>query len=213
MMEYILFFLAGLGSCFGVCGLTCSPVVMPYLVLTSKNSNERIKGFLKFITSKLLVSSLLCLLIIFFGHSLIKIFETFRSQIYILIGFIIIALGSIFIFTRNKILCFFLPKDFLIKRQYELFLLGGIVALFPCLPRLGIFSIITFCSKNIFQGMGYFYIYFLGEMISLFLLLNVFHLAITRFLSSKLREIFFIVLGVIIIFFGVNLVLKGLLKE
>lgn len=210
MVYALVLFLAGIGSCFGVCGLVCSPIILPYIAMQISSFSERLKSFAMFIVAKTVTQVFLGIIIIVFGQSIIRTLSYVKSEIFIIVGGLIILLGLVMIFTREKVLCYFLPTEFLLKRKFEIYTLGIFMGLFPCLPKLGIFSSIAFSSKNALDGVKFMAIYTSGEILSLFVLLNILHLFITKIVTSKLRVITAKIFGIIITVLGARLIYMGI---
>lgn len=211
-MTFVLLFLAGVISCFGVCGLSCSVLVVPYLVLTAHGYKQILNKYIGFIIPKFFTQMSLFFIAILAGHGVLSALSGFKDTIYTVLGIIIIIIGCILIFRRENVLCF-LPVDrFMLNREYEHHLLGAIMGLFPCLPRVGIISFVAFKSESYLQGIGYALSYSLGEVLSLYLLLNVFHILLTKFLSSGIRKIITGVFGVLLIVLGCILIHTALTK-
>lgn len=201
-MNFVLLFLIGIVSCFGVCGIPCGPLVVSYLALTSSDYKQRLIKLVGFFVPKFMVQLAICILLFFFGRFILNLLGPFRYAIFVVLGLFLIFIGLMLILKREKVLCEFFPQSLFVKKEFEHHMLGALLGFFPCLPRYGVFSYIALNSDVLSETLSAAIVYNSGEFISLFLLLNVFHILLTKYLSSKIRVYITKILGVFLVLLG-----------
>lgn len=208
------FFLLGLAFGIGPCLASCGPLLISYIAGTNKTIKESILVYTLFSLSRVLVYSILSIAIFLFGQALTNYFLGNLSRyLFIFGGLFIIIVGILIMLGKspeNK-LCQRMHSFFLKKDRKTVVLLGVIIGILPCAPLISIFSYIGLMAKTWVSALFVGLFFGIGSALSPLLILAAASGAISRFVSNnKFYRIFYFFCGLIIIFFGVQLLRKGL---
>ncbi len=155
---------------------------------------------------------MLSLLFFFLGRVFLeKLLGDFSKYIFILGGSFIIIVGVLV--SLGKRLEFrpwqFLQKNIVERDKKSIIIIGLIIGLLPCAPFLAILSYIGLVSKTWVESLWYVLAFGLGTLVSPLVLLTLLAGLISyRLQNKKYYQIFSFICGSIIIFLGIQLVIK-----
>ena len=208
-------FLSGLLLGSGPCLATCGPVLISYIAATRQNPKQAILVWLLFSLSRICVYLILSVAIFLLGEFLVKQNIAYVSgYIYFFGGIIIALIGVLTIIGDSKgvgHICSIVSEQ-LNKRLLRIqpIALGVIMGLLPCAPLLAVLSYIGLVSLAWQQCIFLSLIFGLGTLISPLILLALGAGVVPKLLLNRPRvyRILRIICGVIIVFFGVQLVIQ-----
>ena len=215
MSNIITLFLSGLLLGSGPCLATCGPVLISYITATRQNPKQAILIWLLFSLSRVCIYLILSLFIFILGEFLVKKNIAYISRYIYIFGGIIIALIGIFTIikdsTGTRRICPIVPGG-LSQRLSRIhpITLGVIMGLLPCAPLLSVLSYIGLISPAWQWCIFYSLVFGLGTLISPLILLALGAGVVPKILFNKPRiyRILRIICGVIIVFFGTQLVVQ-----
>ncbi|MCD5413777.1 MAG: hypothetical protein LR001_02055 [Clostridiales bacterium] len=143
--EFITFaFLFGLFSSVGVCLVSCTPILISYLVATEKNSKKFIKSIFYFVLMRTIAFVLITAVILILGRMALEFIRE-HSFLFHFIGGAIVAIAGILIFLDIGT-----KLHFLKTKSKGLSLLAALFGVKPCIPHLAIWGyILTVGTKLI----------------------------------------------------------------
>lgn len=207
------FFLLGLSLGIGPCLATCGPLLISYIAGTQKDSIKGIGAYIIFSLSRIFVYVLVGLSVFLIGEFAPKyFFSSVQRYIFILGGIFISAVGFLIAIGRNheNKSCRRFQEVLLKKDTKTIILLGVFMGIAPCLPFISAASYIGLVSKAWTSSLLYSLAFGIGTAISPLLILAALAGLIPKILinQDRLSTIFNFICGVILIFLGVNLILK-----
>ncbi len=209
------FFFIGLSLGIGPCLASCGPLLISYVAGTQKNILRSVAAYFLFSLSRVSVYALLGLSVFLSGQLASKyIFGNLWRYFFIAAGIFIMGIGLLMAIGKNLDykLCAKLKKFFLKKDAKTVFIFGLIMGIMPCLPLVSVLSYLGLVSKTWLDSLAYSLFFGLGTIISpLFILVTLSGL-IPRILMNKvkLHSIFNFICGLVIMFLGIRLFIKGL---
>jgi sulfite exporter TauE/SafE len=209
-------FISGVLFGWGPCLASCGPILISYVVGTNKDIFKGLKDYILFSIAKLLVYIVLALVIFIFGSfALERLLGKYSRYIFILGGGFIILTGLLIALGKRLEfkLCHILQRNIIDKDKQSVFILGLIIGFLPCGPLLAMLSYIGLISKSLVESLCYGLSFGLGTFLSPIVLLIMGVGLIPKFLITRqaaYSKIFSLVCGFIIIFFGMQLIMKGL---
>ncbi|MFC1657904.1 sulfite exporter TauE/SafE family protein [Candidatus Omnitrophota bacterium] len=202
-----------LGS--GPCLATCGPILISYIAATRKSPGQGIMVWLLFSLSRISVYPLLGVSVFFLGEFLVKEKLTYISQyVYITGGAVIVAIGILTIIrgTGSHSRACAAVSQWASRRLSGIqpVALGLILGLLPCAPLLAVLSYIGLISFSWQRCIFYSLIFGLGTLISPLILLALGAGAASQMLFKRPRvyNILRLLCGLIILFFGIQLILR-----
>jgi len=198
------FFLSGLILGSSLCLLSCPFFLFPIIARESKTWKEGIKIGLIFGTGRIFSYGILGS-IASFSHFLLQDFLGSKIS-FIIGGVILICIGFWFFFYSET--C---RKNYIIKK-ISTFLIGITYGILPCAPLTGfLFTYLVYMSKGILFGFISGIIFGLGTLLSPLLILCGFFPSFGKRINKFSKgKIYIKIIGTIIfIFFGIDLILKG----
>ena len=228
MSELIKIFIAGITLGNGPCLFICLPIVLPYILASSKprgqnqqKEPEQKKGYISalkltllFSISRLISYSILGFLSVLFFRFVSNLAGGQNFYLKTILGILIILAGVIYLLDikKNFILqssaCSYLHKKILEKQNLNIFLFGFLIGFSPCGPLSAILAYIAAMAKNSISGLIAGFSFGLGTLITPLVPLGVF----TGFVADKLKKysgaftVLRILSAIILIYFGINLV-------
>jgi len=226
--ELIKIFIAGITLGNGPCLFICLPIVLPYIIASSKprgqnhqEKSEQKKGYifalkltLLFSISRLISYSILGFLSVLFFKFVSNLAGGQNFYLKTFLGILIILAGVIYLLDIKKNFifqspaCSYLHKKILEKQNLNIFLFGLLIGFSPCGPLSAILAYIAAMSENPLSGLIAGFSFGLGTLMTPLIPLGVF----TGFVADKLKKYsgVFTVLrflsAIILIYFGINLV-------
>ncbi|HSV31710.1 MAG TPA: hypothetical protein VLH40_06785 [Atribacteraceae bacterium] len=133
--EQISFpFIFGALSSIGICLVSCTPILIAYLISTERDPRKFIGWFLLFIGARAAVFIALTLLILLLGRLALDFIREYALVLRIVGGMFIAAAGALIFFDIGTKLRFFRTKS----RGF--LLLATLFGIKPCLPHIAIWG-------------------------------------------------------------------------
>ncbi len=212
MSIAIELFVIGFSSYFGPCLIYCTPVVFPYIAASREDTISRIRAILIFSFSRFFVHIILGLLAVIFGRTLMSVFSDFSEIFFLIFGLVIMLFGILVLLGKKHIWHKPLPgratKWLKGWRNKDLVLLGVLIALFPCVPRLGVLAYIALEAKTLTQGLLYSSAFGLGEFISPVILFGAVINFLPVILTGKFKLFFNFLCGLLLVILGLSFLVK-----
>jgi sulfite exporter TauE/SafE len=207
-------FVSGLILGSGPCLSFCAPILASYALIYKQSFGKATLSYIIFSVSKLasyIILGALCGLFsgILSSEKLIQYFDIINILLGLFVVFIGISiLASKFLSVNN--LCSKLHKG----NIRNVGLLGFLVGFAPCLPLLGILNYIVIISKSVWQAVIFSLVFGLGTTISpLFLLIALSgKIGGNFFQFQKLHKIMRFISAGVLIFLGIQIILRILLR-
>jgi len=209
----ISLFCLGISFGAGPCLASCGPILISYVAGTKKGGVDSFLAYVVFSLARIFVYLVLAILIFFLGKIFTERFLGAVSKyIYISGGVFIIVIGLLIVIGKNLNYksCQFLMKNFLERDKKSIFTLGLIIGLLPCGPLLALFSYIAIVSKSWINSLLYSLTFGLGTFVSPLIVLTVLSGCISRFITTGYERIFRFVCGIIVIFLGIQLLIRSI---
>jgi len=222
----VLIFLSGIFFGSGPCVASCGPFLLSYVAGTKKGIFPALKDYILFSLARIIAYIILSVAVFFAGSFALEHFSGTYSKYIFISGGIFIVLTGIFMILGGKwgrfsikdrdgslnsyrILKRTVPEDTK-KIEPSPFFIGLIIGFMPCGPLLALLSYVSLVSKIWAQSLLYGAAFGLGTFISPLLLLVVFSGMLGNWMQEKkYYRIFSAICGLIIIFFGVQLIRQG----
>ena len=213
MTDLMNIFILGLLYGFTTCSLSCMPYLAPYTIGTGGGFREGIRGSVIFVSGKIFTYSLMGGFAAYFGSEIVKMNTKAVSYLF---GVVLIAIGFLMLFRKNKTACSDKGVKKRVLTQYSgkfpLFTIGIMTSLLPCLPLSALF-LMAANSGIIYKGVAYGFLFGGGLIISPIILAGGF----LGFLSGRLgierpdmKSFMKVCSAVMMIFMGGVEFLKGL---
>jgi sulfite exporter TauE/SafE len=210
-MTPLNLFLYGLTLGSGACMASCGPVLISYCVGTGKNVKHSIAAYGIFSLSRLAVYLTLGTAVFFLGHFLIERFlGSIVRPVYLAGGGIIVIIG-LFVFLGRKTGHPVCEKAHSFLRRTDAAqpaVFGAITGVIPCAPLLSVFAYIALASGTWTKAFLLTLVFGLGTIFSPLFLIAACTGLIPRITVHK--RLFNILCGGIIIFTGIQLILKSI---
>ncbi|MBN2097613.1 MAG: sulfite exporter TauE/SafE family protein [Candidatus Omnitrophica bacterium] len=215
MKIYIDVFVAGVTLGWGPCLYFCAPILLPYIAGAQKDWLAGLKISLAFSLARILPYTILSIISATLGQYLIRRFyQGFEGLIiYFAVGGLITLLGIIILIGKSAQFHSCLPfKKIAAKGVKEMFLLGLIVGLAPCIPLLGVLAYIAVYAEHFWQGALLGVLFGLGTLVSPLILLGPLAGETARLLFKKplVYKIFSRICGLFLLYLGIGMVIKAL---
>ncbi|MCM8780692.1 MAG: sulfite exporter TauE/SafE family protein [Candidatus Omnitrophica bacterium] len=216
MIKIIIsLFLLGVSFGWGPCVASCGPLIITYIAGAKKNIPQAILTYTLFSSTRISIYLVLGVLVFFLGSfarerlsgDLFKYIGILGGVFIILLGLLMVGAGRL----EFKI-CRFLEKHILEEDKKSIILFGLIVGFSPCAPLLGLFSYVAVVSDSWAQSLLYSLCFGLGTFFSPLILGVVLAGFIPKFLKGAglvYSNIFRLICGLIIIFLGIDLILRN----
>lgn len=201
----------GLGPCLASCG----PLLVSYTAGTQKNVSKSIWAYLIFSLGRIAVYAVLGVGIFFFGQLINRLSEEYLRYIFILGGIFIGCIGILMAIGLDFKACRTIRTFFLTKDALTIFILGLVMGLLPCLPLLSALSYIGLISKSWYISLSYSLAFGLGTLLSPLFLISALSGLIPRINigNEKFYKIISVICGFVIVFLGVQLVIRGFMGD
>jgi len=198
-------FMSGLLFGSGPCLATCGPILITYIAGTKKHTLKALFVYGLFSLARISVYLFLSLAIYFFGRfTLERLIGNSSRFILIIGGAFIVLMGILTAMGRSYTI---IRHD-----KKNVFALGLIVGFLPCAPLLAILSYIGLVSKSWVDSLYFSLSFGLGTTLSPLILLTALSGLIARLLKDRktlYQKIFSFICGLIIIFLGIQLIVKA----
>jgi len=194
---------------------SCGPFLISYIAGSGKSITKGIMAYILFSLARILVYVALALAVFFLSSIAVENLLGGLYKYILIAGGGFIAIIGLFMSFGKKLE--FRPWQTLYKNLFErdkksVFAVGLMIGLLPCAPLLSVLSYVGLVSRTWQASLLYSLSFGIGTFVSPLLLLVIFAGAIPRLLPDKkaaYHKIFTFICGLIIIFLGVQLILKG----
>jgi len=191
----------------GPCLAYVAPLLLPYIGATRERWQDGLKVALLFSIGRLLA------LVILGGAATVvfsfinQFFPPERSGwLYVIAAFFMVSMGILIIlgkgFKRR------VGKNILNKGSKSIFLFGFLMGIAPCVPYVAVLTYIACSAENaILLGMLYAALFAVGTAVAPVVLGSVMGIISEKLVrSGKVRRVFQVVCGAVLIFFGCQLI-------
>ena len=207
------FFILGLSFGAGPCMASCGPLFISYIAGARKGILNSLMDYVLFSLARICVYLILSLLVFILGKFVLERFISGYSR-YLFIGggAFLVSIGALMAIDKKSNLkfCGFLREHILARDKKSIITLGLIAGLLPCAPLLAVFSYIILVSKGYPETLFYSFSFGVGTFVSPLIVLVIAAGLIPKFLvGSKYERAFSLICGLVIIFLGIQLVLRG----
>lgn len=196
---------------------SCGPILITYISGTKKNIAKAMISYVLFSLARILVYLGLSLAIYFIGAlSVEKLSGNYSWLVYKAGGSFIVMIGLFMVLGKRIVYLPFLKgleRRLLENDKKSVFILGLIIGLLPCAPLLAVFSYIALIASSSHESLAYSFFFGIGTSLSPLILLVAASGALSGFIRKKgeiYRRGFSLVCGLIIIFLGIKLILRGI---
>jgi len=211
--------LLGLSFGIGPCLATCGPILIPYIVGNKKNTLKSLGVYFLFSSARIAVYLVLGVAVFFLGRLIIEMqLARFSRYISVFFGIFLIIVGALTAWGNNlgqrqeNGFCRFVHKNLLTRDKKNVILMGLITGLAPCAPLLALFAYLGLVSKTWVHALIYSFSFGLGTLLSPLLILSLLAGLIPNLLTGQKQvysKILSFVCGLVIIFFGVQLIMRA----
>jgi hypothetical protein len=213
-MAFMELFMAGFASYAGPCLFYCAPLVFPYIAASREDTRGRMKAIIIFSFSRFCMHALLGLCAALFGRALVVFFSGYSRVFFAAFGMAVTVLGILVLFGKKHLWSMPLPGRLSSTgsgavNNGDLALLGVLMAIFPCAPRLAVLAYVAMEAGTPLKGILYSSAFGLGEMLSPVLLFGVAVNLIPYFTRGRLKVFFNALCGLLIIVLGLSLICRG----
>jgi len=211
----ISLFLTGLLFGSGPCIASCGPFLITYIAGTKKSISKGVMVYILFSVARISVYVALSLGIFFLSRfAMEKILGGLYKYVLILGGAFIITIGLFLAFGRRLEFSFWQSwhKNILERDKKSIVAVGLVIGLLPCAPLLAILSYVGLVSRTWVSSLLYSFAFGIGTFVSPLVLLAILAGLIPHlFLQKKAiySSIFSLICGLIIIFLGIQLILRA----
>ncbi len=199
--------LAGFTMGWGPCLAYTAPLLLPYIGATRRNWQDGLKVALVFSMGRLLALAVLGGLATVAFSSINRFFPPQKSGwLYLMVAFFMITMGILIILGKGfKIR---IGKSILDKGTVSIFLFGSLMGIAPCVPYVAILTYIACVAENaVFWGIWYAALFAAGTALAPIVLGSLTGIIPEKlFSSAKLLKTFQVVCGVVLVFFGFQLI-------
>ncbi len=214
----ISLFLTGLLFGSGPCIATCGPFLVTYIAGANKGIVKGIMLYVLFSLARVITYVLLSLAIFFLSRIAVENLLGGISR-YILIsgGALIAVIGLFMVFGKKLEFGFWQPLHRVLfeRDKKSIFTVGLIMGLLPCAPLLSVLSYVGLVSRTWQSSFFYSLSFGIGTFLSPLILLIFIAGMIPQFFSgrkSAYYQVFSFVCGLIIVFLGIQLIVRAFLN-
>lgn len=189
---------------YGPCLLTCAPIILPYAG-TKKTWKEGFLATLSFSLGRLAVYMVLGGLFGYFGALILKFYYAsgFFYYIQTVVSVILVSLGVAVLLGKET------SFRFCGTGEGNMAMLGVMVGLSPCIPLIGVLLEVALFSSSFLTGAIYSFFFGIGTVVSPILLLGSAIPLIGGRIDKKAFRIFTYMCGLMMVFIGLYLLLRG----
>lgn len=212
--NIISIFVLGLSFGWGPCLASCGPLLLSFTAGTKKNASKSLGAYFLFSFTRVCVYLILGLLVFFFGRLIFDKLSTLFKGILLIGGFFIIILGLVMSLGRDfKFgICKLLHRHTIEYDKRSLIIFGIVLGFLPCIPLITVLSYSSLVAKSWLENILYVFAFGLGTILSPLIILAIFSGFLPRVLDGKsvYERVFRVFCGLIIIFLGIQLIIKAL---
>jgi len=199
--------IAGFTMGWGPCLAYTAPLLLPYIGATKRNWQDGLKVGLVFSIGRLLALAILGGLATVAFSSINRFFPPQKSGwLYLMVAFFMITMGVLIILGKGFKM--HIGKTILDKGTISIFLFGFLMGIAPCVPYVAILTYITCVAEDaVFWGILYAALFAVGTALAPMVLGSLMGIIPEKlFRSAKLLKTFQVVCGVVLVFFGFQLI-------
>jgi len=199
--------IAGSTMGWGPCLAYAAPLLLPYIGATKRNWQGGLKVALVFSIGRLLALAILGGLATVAFSSINRFFPPQRSGwLYLIVAFFMITMGILIILGKGFKM--HIGKIVLDKGTISIFLFGFLMGIAPCVPYVAILTYIACVAENaVLTGILYAALFAVGTALAPIALGSLMGIIPEKLLrSAKLLKTFQVVCGVVLVFFGFQLI-------
>jgi sulfite exporter TauE/SafE len=191
----------------GPCLAYTAPLLLPYIGATRRNWQDGLKVALVFSIGRLLALAILGGLATVAFSSINRFFPPQKSGwLYLIVAFFMITMGILIILGKGFKM--HIGKTVLDKGTISIFIFGFLMGIAPCVPYVAIFTYIACVAENaVLAGILYAALFAAGTALAPIVLGSLMGIIPEKlFRSAKLLKTFQVVCGVVLVFFGFQLI-------
>jgi len=199
--------IAGFTMGWGPCLAYAAPLLLPYIGATKRNWQDGLKVALVFSIGRLLALAILGGLATVAFSSINRFFPPQKSGwLYLIVAFFMITMGILIILGKGFKM--HIGKTILDKGTISIFLFGFLMGIAPCVPYVAILTYIACVAENaVLAGILYAAVFAAGTALAPMVLGSLMGIIPEKlFRSAKLLKTFQVVCGVVLVFFGFQLI-------
>jgi len=199
--------IAGFTMRWGPCLAYTAPLLLPYIGATKRNWQDGLKVALVFSIGRLLALAILGGLATVAFSSINRFFPPQKSGwLYLIVAFFMITMGILIILGKGFKM--HIGKTVLDKGTISIFLFGFLMGIAPCVPYVAILTYIACVAENaVLAGILYAALFAAGTALAPIVLGSLMGIIPEKlFRSAKLLKTFQVVCGVVLVFFGFQLI-------
>jgi len=199
--------IAGFTMGWGPCLAYTAPLLLPYIGATKRNWQDGLKVAFAFSIGRLLALAILGGLATVAFSSINRFFPPQRSGwLYLMVAFFMITMGILIILGKGFKM--HIGKTILDKGTISIFLFGFLMGIAPCVPYVAILTYIACVAENaVLTGILYAAFFAAGTALAPIALGSLMGIIPEKlFRSAKLLKTFQVVCGVVLVFFGFQLI-------
>ena len=199
--------IAGSTMGWGPCLAYAAPLLLPYIGATKRNWQGGLKVALVFSIGRLLALAILGGLATVAFSSINRFFPPQKSGwLYLIVAFFMITMGILIILGKGFKM--HIGKIVLDKGTISIFLFGFLMGIAPCVPYVAILTYIACVAENaVLTGILYAALFAAGTALAPIALGSLMGIIPEKLLrSAKLLKTFQVVCGVVLVFFGFQLI-------
>jgi len=199
--------IAGFTMGWGPCLAYTAPLLLPYIGATRRNWQDGLKVALVFSIGRLLALAILGGLATVAFSSINRFFPPQKSGwLYLMVAFFMITMGILIILGKGFKM--HIGKTILDKGTISIFLFGFLMGIAPCVPYVAILTYIACVAEDaVLAGILYAALFAVGTALAPMVLGSLMGIIPEKlFRSAKLLKTFQVVCGVVLVFFGFQLI-------
>jgi len=199
--------IAGFTMGWGPCLAYTAPLLLPYIGATKRNWQDGLKVGLVFSIGRLLALAILGGLATIAFSSINRFFPPQKSGwLYLMVAFFMVTMGVLIILGKGFKM--HIGKTILDKGTISIFLFGFLMGIAPCVPYVAILTYIACVAENaVLAGILYAALFAAGTALAPMVLGSLMGIIPEKlFRSAKLLKTFQVVCGVVLVFFGFQLI-------
>jgi len=199
--------IAGFTMGWGPCLAYTAPLLLPYIGATRRNWQDGLKVALVFSIGRLLALAILGGLATVAFSSINRFFPPQKSGwLYLMVAFFMITMGVLIILGKGFKM--HIGKTILDKGTISIFLFGFLMGIAPCVPYVAILTYIACVAEDaVLAGILYAALFAVGTALAPMVLGSLMGIIPEKlFRSAKLLKTFQVVCGVVLVFFGFQLI-------
>ncbi len=199
--KFIELLLLGITLNITVCSLSCNPLLMSYILSSKKNFSKNLNEAIIFSATRAIVHILIATALFLMGKIFLKTLTEHRFILNILGGAFVATVGLFVFFNKHKSFSFFKTE------AADIFALGIVAGLTPCLPHMAVWGYIIMEADSLFSAVVMASCFGLGEFL-VPLILGALAGKISPLIPDKIFRYVAKVSGGILILIGIGIIFR-----